>query len=76
MLKKGHLYYFLRSVWPKMGHRELLLAPEWWVKILNRNSKDNLIFTRYNRPSPEEGTVLKKKKKNKVYKMGAKKAAA
>ena len=66
-----------------MGHRELLLAPEWWVKILNR-SNDNLIFARDKRPAAIEDeskkggldTLLKKKKKNKVYKMGAKKAAA
>lgn len=47
--KTGHLYYFLRSVWPKMGHRELLLAPEWWSRRLNKNN-DAAIFGRDRRP--------------------------
>lgn len=47
----GHLYYFLRSVWPKMGHRELLIAPEWWARRLNKNN-DAAIFGRDRRPPP------------------------
>lgn len=77
----GHLYYFLRNVWPQMGHRELLLAPEWWCKLLNRNN-DDIIFRRDKRPlvgadGSAGGTgsggsltsILPKKKKSKIYKM-------
>ncbi len=83
----GHLYYFLRNVWPKMGHREVLLAPEWWVKILNRNN-DDAIFRRDKRPlaTAEAGgegggaggklASMLGKKKSKTYKMSGKKAAA
>jgi len=78
---QGHLYYFLRNVWPQMGHRELLLAPEWWCKLLNRNN-DDIIFRRDKRPlvgadGSAGGTgsggsltsILPKKKKSKIYKM-------
>lgn len=77
----GHMYYFLRQVWPKMGHRELLLAPEWLCKVLNRHN-DDIIFQRRNKPlvttgassSEGESGVLPNlssvlKKKSKVYKM-------
>lgn len=64
-----------------MGHRELLLAPEWWCKLLNRNN-DDIIFRRDKRPlvgadGSAGGTgsggsltsILPKKKKSKIYKM-------
>ena len=81
--RSGHLYYFLRNVWPKMGHRELLLAPQWWCKLLNRNN-DDIIFRRDKRPlvgadgstTGGEGggggglaSILRQKKKSKIYKM-------
>lgn len=81
--RPGHLYYFLRNVWPKMGHRELLLAPEWWCKILNRNN-DDIIFRRDKRPlvGADGSTTggdggrgggglasMLPKKKSKIYKM-------
>lgn len=79
----GHLYYFLRNVWPKMGHGELLLAPEWLCKLLNNRNNDDIIFRRDKRPlvgadgsstAGGEGggglaSILPKKKKSKIYKM-------
>jgi hypothetical protein len=62
-----------------MGHRELLLAPEWWARRLNKNN-DAAIFSRDRRPPAAAAGAAgegaegkgKKKVKGKTYKFSSK----
>lgn len=56
-----------------MGHTELLVAPEWWSRRLNKNGNDAAIFGRDRRPpaAAAEATGKKGKMKTKSYKFSS-----
>lgn len=59
----GHIYYFHKFVWPKMGGKDWLIAPDFLVRRLEPNSGNDA-----GRKSVE--SALKKRKKGKGRKIG------
>lgn len=62
----GHIYYFHKFIWPKIGGQDWLIAPEFLVRRLEPGSSTS---SDAGRKSVE--SALKKRKKGKGRKLGA-----
>lgn len=62
----GHVYYFCKFVWPKMGGEDWLVPPEFLSRRLDPNSASNADAGRKSVES-----ALKKRKKGKGRKLGS-----
>lgn len=62
----GHLYYYHKFIWPKMGGEDWLVAPDWLVRRMDPDSA-NLDVGR-----KKMEAVLKNRKKGKGRKLSAK----